>query len=460
MSTISPSIDSQILATQLSALEIAGNPPEDEDVLSAIERIPNELLCEIFTLTLPCTRHVVDQTLEQPPWWLGHICQRWRAAVLENPLFWSSITLYEPPARWMGQACPPLMIKTQLDRSGTAPLAVSFDARHDDIVGKSVDILIEQSFRWESLHLRASGTVVPRLCNRLQRVEGRVPMLRYLESIGFPEYLIQKSFSTVPSLRAVVLGDDDHYALSVSPSTHFPWSRITKFRGTYDRFQDCAAMFKAAPNLVECGITLRTAHSSDGPHVVLPHLLRLDAVGTVLNYLTAPLLEELWVSDTAPTALIDFVERSSCHLRKLVVYECSDPSALIPIFRAIPTLTTFFVAFGRTSGYMGEEFLFDALKINAGIESAEICPNLTHIAAGGRTGFAVDSFLDMVQTRRSVGQPMLSFVRVFYPDKRQMPAMIENVVRRIAEMKREGLDAALDIGLQMSQQNYLGMGRP
>jgi hypothetical protein len=158
--------------------------------------------------------------------------------------------------------------------------------------------------------------------------------------------------------------------------------------------------------------------------------------------------------------LFDFVERSSCHLPKLIVYECTDPSILIPIFRAIPTLTTFFVAFGHTSGHIDGELLFDALKMNAGIKSAEICPNLTHIAAGGHTGFAVDFLLDMVQTRRSVSQPILSFVRVYYHSKRQMPARIENVVRRIAEMKREGLDAALHVGLQMSQQNYLGMGRP
>ncbi|KAJ7328273.1 hypothetical protein DFH08DRAFT_1084464 [Mycena albidolilacea] len=58
----------------------------------------------------------------------------------------------------MGQASPPLMIETQLERSGTAPLAVSFDARHNDIAGKSVDTLIKESWRWESLRLRASDT--------------------------------------------------------------------------------------------------------------------------------------------------------------------------------------------------------------------------------------------------------------------------------------------------------------
>jgi hypothetical protein len=182
----------------------------------------------------------------------------------------------------------------------------------------------------------------------------------------------------------------------------------------------------------------------------------------VLSCITdAPLLQDLWISCTATAtrALTSFVLRSSCHLRKLVIHECAHPRALVAVLRAVPTLTAFFVAFiRRASGFMDdEEHLFDALKtIVAGVE---ICPNLIHIAAGGHPGFAVASFLDMVQTR-----PLLSFVRTFYSDKRHMPsdvlARIEDAVARIAGLKGAGLDVALHFGVRLSQDNYLGMGRP
>ncbi|KAJ7857443.1 hypothetical protein B0H14DRAFT_3638982 [Mycena olivaceomarginata] len=295
------------------------------------------------------------------------------------------------------------MIETQLERSGTVPLAVSFNARHNDIAGKSVDMLIKESWRWESLHLRASGTPVPRLCNRLQRVEGLLPTLRYLEWIDFPEYFVGVVMSTAPRLCAVVLTPDDHSTCSASPGTHFPWTQITKFRGSYCCLQDCAAIFKAAPNLVGCEMSLHSpaaSHSSDGPNLVLPRLLRLDVSGYVLSCISdAPLLQDLWVSCTATAtrALTSFVLRSSCHLRKLVIHKRANSRALVAALRVVPTLTAFFVVFSRrASGFMDdEEHLLDALKMI--VAGAEICPNLTHITAGGHLGFAVASFLDMVQ---------------------------------------------------------------
>jgi hypothetical protein len=125
-----------------------------------------------------------------------------------------------------------------------------------------------------------------------------------------------------------------------------------------------------------------------GPNVVLPRLLRLDVSGYVLSCITdAPLLQDLWVSCTATAtrALTSFVLRSSCHLRKLVIHECANPRALVAVLRAVPTLTAFFVAFSRrASGFIDEEHFFDALKMI--VAGAEICPNLTHIAAGGQPG--------------------------------------------------------------------------
>ncbi|KAJ7848231.1 hypothetical protein B0H14DRAFT_3673426 [Mycena olivaceomarginata] len=103
-------------------------PAETAEVekISAIHRIPTEILCQIFTLTY--TRRVGDHITEEASWRLGHICRVWRAAALGYPSLWSSITLDISlnSDRQIGHACPPLMVETQLLRSGTAPLYVAF----------------------------------------------------------------------------------------------------------------------------------------------------------------------------------------------------------------------------------------------------------------------------------------------------------------------------------------------
>ncbi|KAJ7894808.1 hypothetical protein B0H13DRAFT_1624636, partial [Mycena leptocephala] len=67
------------------------------EILSVVRRIPAEIICEIFAWTLPCTgtrRIGRNHTIEQAPWRLGHICQRWRAAALGYSALWSAISLY------------------------------------------------------------------------------------------------------------------------------------------------------------------------------------------------------------------------------------------------------------------------------------------------------------------------------------------------------------------------------
>ncbi|KAJ7263589.1 hypothetical protein B0H12DRAFT_1103110 [Mycena haematopus] len=468
------------LISGLSALEILRAPLTESEAsrsqccdiegtsISAIYQIPAELVCEIFTLTLPHIRHVAGRPLEQPPWRLGHICQQWRAMVLANPLFWSTITLYAPRTGWRGQSCPPLMVETQLLRSGAAPLHIILESRESDIFDScssdSIDLLIGQSLRWETAHLRLHHGLAPRLANHLRKVKGKFPMLRTLELISSPNFgeIIGDIFSIAPSLSAVFLDDYNNASpFSFPPKTHFPLSEITRFRGSYQNSEDCVDIFQAAPNLIECGMSSISTQLSDGIHILLAQLFRLSVAGDILAFITAPSLQELWVSGNATRSLLAFIRRSgpSCHLRKLVVDQCSDPAALIPILRAIPTLRTFFVVFASRTTSADQRALFNALKIVR--SSANICPNLTHVAAGGPLEFPVHDFVDMVASRWYTVDPprIVSFMRVFYrvPMAGRMPT---KAVAQIDKMRSEGLDAALDTSLHPSRENYLGIDRP
>jgi hypothetical protein len=213
MSTIpSPTHD---LDRGFATLEISPTPAETAEVekISAIHRIPTEILCQIFTLTY--TRRVGDHITEEVSWRLGHICRVWRAAALGYPSLWSSITLDISlnSDRQIGHACPPLMVETQLLRSGTAPLYVAFHTRSTTIVEvghhRALDLILDQSFRWEIALLRLGQICDPLFRNRLRTVKGKVPMLRHLQLIDCHKDIIGDAFSIAPSLRAVVLTPDD-----------------------------------------------------------------------------------------------------------------------------------------------------------------------------------------------------------------------------------------------------------
>ncbi|KAJ6592659.1 hypothetical protein B0H19DRAFT_892986, partial [Mycena capillaripes] len=49
-----------------------------------IRRMPPELICEIFSLTLPSEEEIPNNS----PWHLGHICRSWRFAGLAYPQLW------------------------------------------------------------------------------------------------------------------------------------------------------------------------------------------------------------------------------------------------------------------------------------------------------------------------------------------------------------------------------------
>jgi hypothetical protein len=186
--------------------------------------------------------------------------------------------------------------------------------------------------------------------------------------------------------------------------------------------------------------------------------MNVDAGGNLIEFVTVPALQELWITCEAASYLSGCIQRSSCQLTKLVVHDCALPGRLIRTLEDIPTLTTLFVTFTEGVKKGRTRFLFDGLKITD--DAPTICPNLTHIAAGGPSGFDITPLLDMVESRwYRDGLPRLSFMRAIY-HSRVSPSVVKGASARIDKMKAEGLDAGLDSRFDASPQNYLGAGRP
>ncbi|KAJ7769898.1 hypothetical protein B0H16DRAFT_1715539 [Mycena metata] len=379
------------------------------------------------------------------PWQLGHICRRWRAAALAYVPLWTTFCLYTPWMKKMDGACPPAMVTTQLNRSGIGPLDVTvlLDEYGHGITSESLRLLCNCSDRWKKLRIRS-----PAKLDRIQSLKGHFSLLHRLELVSASkQYPHGDVFSIAPSLREVLFTGETYSEVSISfSSLVLPWSQITRFRGTYYSETLGFQILQVAPALPDLTQPL-----------VVPHLRRLSirASARFMPLVTAPALQELWISHNAAVSLLDCIQRSRCSLVKLVVYTCTNPDVLIPILAAVPTLTTFFVLFERTTERAADSEcrLLHALTVSN--DSPALIPSLSRLAMGDLNTLAFGALLDVADSRRS---PPLSFLRAFYTGPLMFGSL--DVLPRVEKMKAAGLDVAFEAEFTPGLQNYMSSGAP
>ncbi|KAJ7807103.1 hypothetical protein B0H13DRAFT_2484226, partial [Mycena leptocephala] len=283
--------------------------------LYAIRRVPPELICEIFALTLSDDER---DRATNPPWHLGHICRSWRYWALGYPHLWSSISIpfskLIPGVDDVSSAEHSLqIIETQLVRSANGPLDVYWLAANRNAPDPAaVDVVLAHCRRWRALSLNISSRDD---LEWLRPATGRLVALEKLEVIGSGSgTTVPDFFLVAPRLRQVSLANCR--LVGSSPNIMLPWDQITHYRGIYsERTQ--LDILQLAPNMVKCAVSFtypRDMSALDESCVILPHLRRLDIeLPRFLIRINAPLLEELfcdssWTMDVI--ALHHFVRRS------------------------------------------------------------------------------------------------------------------------------------------------------
>jgi hypothetical protein len=366
-------------------------------ILSPVRRVPTELICEIFALTLDTVSSENKEIGKMPPWHLGHICRSWRLSALGFPSFWSSITVPFPPTS--PNDTP--RIQAQLLRSAQAPLKV-YSVPMDDTDTPNphvVDLVLAQCSRWSVLCINLCYSSVE-LC-WLRPVNGRLFALEKLVLINGPDVVIPDIFSGALRLRQVILTD---YSFEWSPHlVHpIPWEQITHYRGTY-KTPDQLAILAAASNLLQCGISFEPHtqfESHDSSPVTLPRLrsLWID-MPRFIPHLSTPLLEALFCDQGEITDLRALSLPIFRSLKKLVLMSCVISPELITVLRGLPTLTFLIIETHRYYPWnrRDESALFDAMAICG--TSHDLCPNLTFIGYGLGEEFAQDGFFAMAYSR-------------------------------------------------------------
>ncbi|KAF9063475.1 hypothetical protein BDP27DRAFT_234947 [Rhodocollybia butyracea] len=139
------------------------------ELLSAIRRLPNEILCQIFLYC--CAENDIRNGKPGEALTLSSVCTRFREVAISYPALWSNLTAFFPAAEdydyhtWEATDAPGLheqdtklssLIQLYLDRSKDRPLTLdlNIEERYQLPDRPSVQLLTRESNRWKHLVLR------------------------------------------------------------------------------------------------------------------------------------------------------------------------------------------------------------------------------------------------------------------------------------------------------------------
>jgi hypothetical protein len=298
-------------------------------ILSPLRRMPPEILSEIFTLTLPSDRAVVERgkiDLRDSPWMLTRICGRWRTVALASSSLWSFVAINCEDN--LSAAYPLSLIRTQLQRAKHIRIHFLAEDRLTQYQMDILQLLVDHSPLWEEVYL----LVTPGFLPIITTLHDRIPLLRrvwiecresYTEAGSNPPQL--EAFNCLrgaPVLRDVSLILEDHI-LSVTLPAH----QLTRYH-LYGTWEQHIHILMTAKNLTEARICIcdeETSLAAPGTIIELCGLRRLYVSrADVLDFLRLPALHDVAFYHESRELdtmqyLDSIVERSSCVLRRLCV---------------------------------------------------------------------------------------------------------------------------------------------
>ncbi|KAJ7055781.1 hypothetical protein C8F01DRAFT_1373302 [Mycena amicta] len=328
----------------------------DSESIPAIERLPPELIGEIFSLTLPHLRGVGAIQIPSGPWRLGHICSRWRTVAVGYSALWSDITLFTAANLHLVDICSREMLEEHLRRSGLAPLHVCFQWSksasvdlQDLTTSALVSLVIGESRRWETVSILLHNFTPDPLFERLARIRGRIPLLRSLQIIfsgAFSYDLLREgsdAFTIAPRLDEVCF-TNQAFTETFVPAIRFPMTQIKCFRACYGFRNEALSALQCLPHLEDLAISIRmSVRETHRPETIIElprlHRLHLRTSGPVLECLSTPALRELRVTSGGINGVAELLRRcGSQSLVQLVVDHCLNPKTLIEILGLCPAL--------------------------------------------------------------------------------------------------------------------------
>ena len=306
-------------------------------VLSAIRRIPPEILQEIFIhITVPwtCSRW---NTI---PWALSQVCRLWRTTALSVSSMWSRLpTIYlhkKIPCSYVAQ------IRELLVRSRDAPISFYLYAPFKELNSHPIiDALVLHSERWQTVAIDSTTPTI----FAFKGIKGRLSSLRTLslEVWRQTDPVVFDMFEDAPQLREVSL--DGPFPGEV----RLPFSQLTRYKERVRGRGMADFTISLATSLTTLEIS-RLNESPDIPVTTLPLLVTLkvqfDDITSqgFLENVTLPAIQEILIAGFEGhliTVLTSMISRSHspCMLKKFAFRTSElDSGELTTLLRLTPHL--------------------------------------------------------------------------------------------------------------------------
>ncbi|KAJ7663990.1 hypothetical protein DFH06DRAFT_337725 [Mycena polygramma] len=155
---------------------LSSHRTQNKAILSAMRRMPPEMLGEIFLWTLPSSPDasaLLGSNMGASPWVLTMVSSSWRAVALADPSLWSRISI-DYSIRF---PYSPSLVKAQIQRS--QKLNVHFYGCEDLPSRPQIEmfnLLAQHSSRWERLSVGLTSSIA----RLLPAVRDRIPSLEKL----------------------------------------------------------------------------------------------------------------------------------------------------------------------------------------------------------------------------------------------------------------------------------------
>jgi hypothetical protein len=302
-------------------------------LISSVRRIPPEIWGAIFLQCLSQGSFSVPD-VSKAPLLFGRVCGFWRRISVSTPALWSTLSVDFTTRSW---ASSESLIRTWLSRSGACPLSLSVhngedESRYDQIMS----LFGPHSAQYRTLTLRMSS-----LCTHgLLRTPKSMPSLESVTIQVTKDFILPIWISSsVPNLREVTLLPFDLY-MYAQDLPNIPWHQLTRiqFHARLD-VSRCLDILGQTPNLLHACFRLYGNPVPSRDPICLPVLRSLKlvadkALDNVLDSLILPSVRTIaidarcdWPVDRRPfhiwpkLQLIALIERSSCPLERLTLYE-------------------------------------------------------------------------------------------------------------------------------------------
>ena len=432
----------------------------DTDPLPFINRIPTELVGEIFSHYLRAKANppqrfsrLTFQSHVSSPVTISHVCRHWRDVSLSMATLWSSLRILRPDVDLIP------MIQLWLARAGDCPLSLSLRQGEDEdhahvAVEKILSLLLSRAHLWKVVDFRLSSSVHKSLLSlsekTFKQLESATLDLRHWDHASADQ--LWRVLHASPALRhANWLGFDDPEL-----PAHAPWSQLTHITISRTMTEgEVMELVKLCPKVAVLDLPYleRTLAPVASTCVTLPnlHTLKLTTstsdYGEMFNHLELPGLMCLDITHAyghSPAGSRSFISnlltKSSCRLKKLILCDWEMQEDRLLDILALPDLQ--FLSELELSTHVTDRIV-QSLTFHQDGSTRCLLPHLKAITLG--ESHASDGVLsDMVTSR-------LPFLKAFRVEEVLEATMLSSKLGRthdlviIDSLRRQGYDFYLSL---------------